>query len=228
MHTGVKYKILVVDDDLQLQQDIKQLLVKEGYEVQVVSNGKQALEFARWFNPELVLMDIVMPVMDGIEACTEMRAIESLKNMLIVFYTARNEDYSQIAGFNAGGDDYIIKPTKDKVLLTRIRALLKRIEAPLEKSNHQDGALIKIDRDRYLVIKEGKEILFPRKEFELLSMLFASPRKVFTRKEISNSIWGHEIDSANRTIDVHIRKLREKLGDKYIKTVKGIGYSFQL
>ncbi|MBI2269032.1 MAG: response regulator transcription factor [Bacteroidetes bacterium] len=219
-------KILVVDDDLGIVQDIKQLLLIEGYKVEAALNGRQAVEIALHFKPHLVLMDVAMPVMDGIEACIEMRAVNSIKKMLIVFYTDRNEDYSQIAGFNAGADDYIIKPVKPKVLLTRIRVLLKRLNGTLNELQVNEKSTIKIDRERYVVIKNGEEIAFPRKEFELLSLLYSSPRKVFTRNEISNLIWGYEIVSANRTIDVHIRKLREKLGNNCIKTVKGIGYSF--
>lgn len=218
--------MLVVDDDLHIVQDIKQLLLIEGYKVEAALNGRQAVEITQNFKPDLVLMDVAMPVMDGIEACIEMRAINSIRNMLIVFYTDRNEDYSQIAGFNAGADDYIIKPVKPKVLLTRIRAMLKRLNGTPNKLKVNDKSIIKIDRERYVVIKNGEEISFPRKEFELLSLLYSTPRKVFTRNEISNLIWGYEIVSENRTIDVHIRKLREKLGNSYIKTVKGIGYSF--
>lgn len=226
MHINNSYKVLVVDDDLHIVQDIKQLLLIEGYKVEAALNGRQAVEITQNFKPDLVLMDVAMPVMDGIEACIEMRAINSIRNMLIVFYTDRNEDYSQIAGFNAGADDYIIKPVKPKVLLTRIRAMLKRLNGTPNKLKVNDKSIIKIDRERYVVIKNGEEISFPRKEFELLSLLYSTPRKVFTRNEISNLIWGYEIVSENRTIDVHIRKLREKLGNSYIKTVKGIGYSF--
>ncbi|MBL7891792.1 MAG: response regulator transcription factor [Bacteroidia bacterium] len=221
-------KILVVDDDLIVVQDIKQFLLIEGYRVEAALNGRQAVEIATQFIPDLVLMDVSMPVMDGIEACMEMRAIDSIKDTLIVFYTDRNEDYSQIAGFNAGADDYIIKPVKPKLLLTRIRAMLKRLNGGSDELKEGNNSLIKIDRERYVVIKSGQEIVFPRKEFELLSLLYSSPRKVFTRYEISNLIWGYEIPPQNRTIDVHIRKLREKIGNNHIKTVKGIGYSFVL
>lgn len=226
MGLGNTYKILLADGDSQLLRNVNELLTAEKFEVKTATNGREAIDIALNFIPDIILMDIVMPVMDGIEACIEMRARESLKNKLIVFYTARNEDYSQVAGFNAGADDYIIKPARPKILLTRLLSMLRRLKGQGETKKTVTDSLIKIDRERYLVLKGSEELYLPRKEFELLAMLHASPHKVFTRREISNYVWGQEMVAKNRTIDVHIRKLREKLGDHHIKTVKGIGYSF--
>ncbi len=227
MYSNDTYKILLVDDDIPLVQDIDNALRREGYQVIAAFNGKEGVAAFREYNPHLVLMDIIMPVMNGMDACLEMRTIDLLRKTFIVFYTDRKEDYSQIAGFNAGADDYIIKPVKLAVLLTRIKAILKRLKKVSLEPKKEDVSGIQIDRERYVVIQDGKEIVFPRKEFELVSLLHSSPRKVFTRQEISSLIWGHEIVAKNRSIDVHIRKLREKLGNGHIKTVKGIGYSFE-
>jgi two-component system alkaline phosphatase synthesis response regulator PhoP len=222
------HKILVVDADIQSLQRVEEILISEQYEVKFALNGREAIEIATQFDPDIILMEIALPEMDGIEACIEIRTINSLKHTLIIFYTDRHEDYTQIAGFNAGADDYIIKPVKAKVLLKRIKAMLRRLNGVDVQQNQLDEGEIKIDRERYLVLKGREEILFPRKEFELISLLHSSPRKVFSRREISSYIWGYEMLAKNRTIDVHIRKLREKLGDSYIKTVKGIGYSFEI
>jgi len=225
------YRILLVDDEKDILEFLSFNLKNEGFMIDTASNGKEAVQIAGKVKPHLVLMDVMMPVMDGIAACEEIRANKELDNTLVAFLTARGEDFSQIAGFEAGGDDYITKPIKPKVLVSRVKALLKRRSVNIEDG--ESGAVHKIvsgdlviDKERYLVIRKGKDITLPRKEFELLSLLISKPEKVFTREEIFDRIWGENIVVGDRTIDVHIRKLREKLGDKYIKTVKGIGYKY--
>jgi len=224
-------KILLVDDEKDILEFISYNLKKEGYEVLTARNGRDGIKLARTSFPQLILLDVMMPEMDGIETCEEIRKISGLENTIIAFLTARGEDYSQIAGFEAGGDDYIIKPIKPKVLISRIKALLKRYEQtgiktiePIESIVNQEGIIL--DRERFLVIKEGKDLTLPKKEFELLSLLISKPDKVFTREEIFHKVWGDDIIVGDRTIDVHIRKLREKIGEEYIKTVKGVGYKF--
>jgi len=227
------YRILLVDDEKDILEFLSYNLRNEGFEIFTAANGREAVTLAKEVKPHLVLMDVMMPVMDGIEACEEIRSISDIEDTLVAFLTARGEDYSQIAGFEAGGDDYITKPIKPKVLVSRIKALLKRrvINIPGYKTDSENrivsGDLI-IDRERYVVIKKGRDISFPRKEFELLNLLISKPEKVFTREEIFSAIWGENIIVGDRTIDVHIRKLREKLGEKNIKTVKGIGYKYVL
>lgn len=231
MNHSTAYRILLVDDEKDILEFIGYNLRKEGYEVYLATNGKDAIRMAGEILPHLILLDVMMPGMDGMETCEEMRKDAGLNHTIIAFLTARGEDYSQIAGFEAGGDDYITKPIKPRVLLSRIRALLKRSgpgqahSAPGEKViRHKD---ITIDQERFIVIKKGKEISLPKKEFELLSLLMENPGKVYTRDEIFRRIWGEKIIVGDRTIDVHIRKLRGKLGDRHIKTVKGVGYKFQ-
>jgi two-component system alkaline phosphatase synthesis response regulator PhoP len=225
------YKILLVDDELDILEFLSYNLRSQGFQIHTASNGRDALRIAADIKPHLVLLDVMMPEMDGIAACEEIRANKDLEHTLVAFLTARGEDYSQIAGFEAGGDDYITKPIKPKVLVSRIKALLKRRSLKIQDADTGSvnkiisGDLI-IDKERYLVIKKGKDISLPRKEFELLSLLLSKPEKVFTREEIFDRVWGENIVVGDRTIDVHIRKLREKLGDKYIKTVKGIGYKY--
>lgn len=224
-----KYSLLLVDDEPDVLEFIGYNLRKEGFKVYTASNGKEAIQLAQEINPQLILLDVMMPGMDGIETCEELRKIPPLKNVVIAFLTARGEDYSQIAGFDAGGDDYISKPIKPKVLVSRIKALLKR-SAPFDSHGKQhaldekEGILI--DTERYVIIKKGVEIFLPKKEFELLKLLFSRPQKVFTREEIFSVIWGDDIIVGDRTIDVHIRKLREKIGEEHITTVKGVGYKF--
>lgn len=225
------YSILLVDDEKDILEFLSYNLRNEGFIIHTASNGRDAVRISAEIRPNLILMDVMMPDMDGIEACEEIRANKELEDTLIAFLTARGEDYTQIAGFEAGGDDYISKPIKPKVLISRIKALLKRRNINIEDS--YSGSVNKIvsgdfviDKERYLIIKNGKDISLPRKEFELLSLLISKPEKVFTREEIFDGIWGENIVVGDRTIDVHIRKLREKLGDKYIKTVKGIGYKY--
>ncbi len=222
-----KEKILLVDDEPDIIDLITYNLEKEGYEIQSATNGRDAIEMAKRFVPDLILLDVMMPEMDGIETCVELREQDSLRNAIIAFLTARGEDYSQIAGFDAGADDYISKPIKPRVLISRIQALLRRkVQAEEVPGLEEVGGII-IDKEKYLVIFQGKELNLPKKEFELLALLMSKPGRVFTREIILNTIWGNDVVVGDRTIDVHIRKLREKLGDKIIKTVKGVGYKFE-
>lgn len=224
---NAQYKVLVVDDEPDILEFMEYNLKKEGYEVYSAKNGSEAIEIAEKQVPHLVILDIMMPVMDGIEACRMMRTVPALKNMVITFLTARNEDYSQIAGFDVGADDYISKPIKPRVLMSRIKALLRRFNGNGNEPGLKIGN-IEIDREQYLVHKDGESLSFPRKEFELLALLTSKPGKVFTREDILGRVWGSDIVVGDRTIDVHIRKIREKLGDEAIKTVKGIGYKFDV
>ncbi|MFO7574930.1 MAG: response regulator transcription factor [Bacteroidales bacterium] len=231
MEKGNKYKVLLVDDEPDILEFLSYNLEKAGYEVYSATNGRVAIEIALKIHPHLVILDVMMPDMDGIETCEEIRKYKELNNTLILFLTARAEDYSQIAGFTAGADDYVSKPIKPRVLISRIAALLRRASqhAPFpakEATFIDDKSGIVIDRERFLVICKGKEMGLPKKEFELLSLLMSKPEKVFTREEIFSRIWDNTAIVGERTIDVHIRKLREKLGDEYIKTVKGVGYRF--
>jgi two-component system, OmpR family, alkaline phosphatase synthesis response regulator PhoP len=225
------YKILLVDDEPDILEFISYNLKKSGYDVHIAHTGREAVQKALEIIPHLILLDVMMPEMDGIETCEELRSHQELHHCLIAFLTARSEDYSQIAGFEAGGDDYIAKPIKPKVLQSRIKALLKR-SSDFSSSNVvvDEKSEIKkdlhIDKERYLVVKNDKELFLPKKEFELLALLASKPEKVFTRDDIFHAVWGDNIIVGDRTIDVHIRKLREKLGNKYIKTVKGVGYKF--
>lgn len=221
-------KILLVDDEPDILEFMEYNLKKEGYGVFTAQNGKEALKVAEKEIPHLVILDIMMPVMDGIETCRQMRENTELKNTLVAFLTARNEDYSQIAGFDVGADDYISKPIKPRIMLSRIKALLRRLNNEPKTDNALKFGFIEIDRERYVVLKNGKELYMPRKEFELLSLLTSKPGKVFTRDDILSRVWGSDIVVGDRTIDVHIRKIREKLGDETIKTIKGIGYKFDI
>jgi two-component system alkaline phosphatase synthesis response regulator PhoP len=221
-----KFKILLIDSDKEQLTSVELALKAENFIVFSTTNSKDAIRIALEEQPHLVLLELVMPELDGIDICIELRKHIQLNGTLVVFYSQRDEDYSQIAAFNAGADDYIVKPAKPRVLISRLKALLKRYISQEQVVINEKGLII--DRERYLVFKDGEEIILPRKEFELLALMFLSPRKVFTRKELSEKVWGYEIFSKNRTIDVHIRKLREKLGDRYIKTIKGIGYSLEL
>jgi len=222
-------KILLVDDEPDILEFLSYNLKKEGYHVITANNGKEGLVTAKKELPDLIILDAMMPEMDGMETCRELREIPELKNVLIAFLTARNEDFSQIAGFESGADDYINKPIKPRVLISRIKALLRRADMAKTAASADviETGGIKIDRERYLIIQNGKEISLPRKEFELLALLTTKPGKVFTREEILDKVWGGEVVVGDRTIDVHIRKLREKLGDEYFRTVKGIGYTFE-
>ena len=223
--SSASHKILLVDDEPDILEFLGYNLKKEGYSVFTAGNGKDAIALAKKENPELIVLDVMMPEMDGMEVCKELRKISSLKNVMIAFLTARNEDYSQITGFDSGADDYITKPIKPNVFVSRVKGLLRRVE---KSSNGLiETAGIKVNKEKYTVEKEGKEIIFPKKEFELLSLLISKPGKVFKREEILNTVWGDDVVVGDRTIDVHIRKLREKLGDDYFKTVKGVGYKFE-
>jgi len=224
-------KILLVDDEVDILEFVSYNLSKEGYEVTTATNGKEAIQKAKETKPHLIILDVMMPEMDGIETCSQIREIDDLHNTIIAFLTARGEDYSQIAGFEAGGDDYITKPIKPKVLISRVKALLKRYKSGDSNSSSGDNNVIEIagltiDREKYIVIKNDEELVLPRKEFELLSLLTSKTNKVFTRDEIYNKVWGDDIIVGDRTIDVHIRKLREKIGNELIKTIKGVGYKF--
>ncbi len=217
------YKILIVDDDEDIRHLLKYNLDKEGFTAYQASNGIECLEKIQEVKPDLVLLDVMMPEMDGIEVCEHIKADPKNKHILICFLTARNEDYSQIAGLEAGGDDYVAKPIKPKVLISRINAILRRKNSEVKEVKLKG---IQIDREKYIATKDGTEIQLPKKEFELLSLLCSKPNFVFRREEILNEVWGKNIVVGDRTIDVHIRKLREKIGDDHISTVKGVGYKF--
>jgi two-component system alkaline phosphatase synthesis response regulator PhoP len=225
------YKILLVDDEPDILEFLGYNLKKEGFTVFTAHNGKDAIKLALDNLPHLIILDVMMPGMDGIETCEEIKKQPTLKNCLVAFLTARGEDYSQIAGFDAGADDYITKPIKPKVLVSRARALLKRFNITDGESKASDSGIIRfgslaIDKERYVVTVSDQEMVLPKKEFELLLLLVSKPDKVFTRDDIYNSIWGDSIIVGDRTIDVHIRKLREKIGQDMIRTIKGVGYKF--
>ena len=222
--TMTSHKILLVDDDEDILDLLEYNLTKEGYLVETAKNGKLAVEKANTFIPDLIIMDVMMPEMDGIEACAEIRQNPLLSNTIITFLTARSEDYSQIAGFDAGADDYITKPIKPKVLFSKIKGLLRRNSQEFKKVEANSSMFV--DREKYVVMQNDIEISLPKKEFELLSLLMSRPNNVFTRDKIFTSVWGDDVVVGDRTIDVHIRKLREKIGEDYIKTVKGVGYKF--
>lgn len=219
-------KILLVDDEPDILEIVGYNLNAEGYNLITAENGLEAVKKAKKYQPHLIIMDVMMPEMDGIEACEQIRAIPELNNTLITFLTARGEDYSQMAGFDAGADDYITKPIKPKVLVSKIKGLLRRFKEDDNLESIVKVGNITINREEYKIISKGKEIILPRKEFELLSLLATKPGKVFKREEILDKVWGNEVVVGGRTIDVHIRKLREKIGDQSFKTVKGVGYKF--
>ena len=219
--------ILVVDDELDILEFVGYNLRKEGYIVLTANNGLAAIEIAQEKTPDLVILDVMMPDMDGIETCERMRAIPKLTNTIITFLTARSEDYSQIAGLEAGADDYITKPIRPKVLLSRVKALLRRRVVSDDFSNKLELGDIIIDKEKHTVLYKNLKVELAKKEFKLLEFLTSKPGKVFTRQEILENVWGLEVVVGDRTIDVHIRKLREKINDQYIKTVKGVGYKFE-
>ena len=222
-------RILLVDDEPDILEIVSYNLSAEGYQVFTANNGLEGIAKAKKKKPHLIILDVMMPEMDGIEACEVLRRTAGMENTVIVFLTARGEDYSQVAGFDAGADDYITKPIKPKVLVSKVKALLRRMKS--ENSESEEivtvGNII-INREEYKVINEGLELTLPRKEFELLSLLTSKPNKVFKREEILDRVWGNEVVVGGRTIDVHIRKLREKIGEEHFKTVKGVGYKFVL
>ena len=223
-----KQKILIVDDEPDILELIEYNLKKEGYQVYSARNGQEAVAEAKRTQPDLIVLDIMMPKMDGIEACRIMRTMPEFKNTFMVFLTARSEEYSEIAGFNVGADDYIAKPIKPRALVSRINAILRRNSPPEEITDNklEIGDLV-IDREAYLVYKKGVKVVLAKKEFELLYLLASKPGKVYTREVILKNIWEDSVVVTNRTIDVHIRKLREKLGDDCVATVKGVGYKFE-
>lgn len=220
-------KILLVDDEPDILEIVRYNLSSQGYQIIIGKNGIEAVEKAKKHKPHLIILDVMMPEMDGIEACEKIRELPNQNDTIITFLTARGEDYSQVAGFDAGADDYIAKPIKPKVLVSKVKALLRR----LKESDSSADSIVKIGdiiiyKDEYKITKKGEEITLPRKEFELLSLLVTKPGKVFKRDEILDKVWGNDVVVGGRTIDVHIRKLREKIGDKSFKTVKGVGYKF--
>ena len=222
-----KVKILLVDDEPDILEFMSYNLSNEGYKVYTATNGEEAIEKAKSKSPHLILLDVMMPIMDGIEACENLRKIPELgEKFIIVFLTARSEDYTQVAGLEAGADDYITKPVKIKVLISKVKSLLRRVSDGKESSKIIEAGSLVVNREEYKIIYEGDEKILPRKEFELLSLLASKPNKVFEREDILNSVWGNEVIVGGRTIDVHIRKLREKIGARHFKTVKGVGYKY--
>jgi two-component system alkaline phosphatase synthesis response regulator PhoP len=223
-----KAKILLVDDEPDILEIVGYNLRNEGYQVYTAENGEEAVKKAKKKKPDLIILDVMMPVMDGIEACERIRKLPELDGAIITFLTARGEDYSMIAGFDAGADDYITKPIKPRVLVSKVKSLLRRFEntSPAQPTNIVRLGDLVIDRDQYKIIFKKEEMILPRKEFELLSLLTTKPGKVFKREDILDVVWGNEVIVGGRTIDVHIRKLREKLGDDSFKTVKGVGYKY--
>lgn len=222
-------KILLVDDEPDILEIVGYNLTSEGYQVYTAKNGVEAVAMAKKKEPHLIILDVMMPEMDGMEACEKIRRTKGLENTLITFLTARGEDYSQVAGLDAGADDYITKPIRPKVLVSKVKALLRRLK---EDDETQDDITkvgdIVINREEYKIVNKGKELILPRKEFELLALLTSKPNKVFKRETILDRVWGSEVVVGGRTIDVHIRKLREKIGEEHFKTVKGVGYKFVL
>ncbi len=223
MENSKGHTILIVDDEPDILEFLSYNIRKEGFKVFVASNGQEALRIVQQINPSLILLDVMMPIMDGIETCQIIRKDLNLTQPIIAFLTARTEDYAQIAGFEAGADDYINKPIRPRLLLSKIESLLRRTK----NSEKQIESNIQIDRDRFIVIVNGESLTLPKKEFELLELLASRPGKVFNRDQILSVVWGNETIVGERTIDVHIRKLREKLGDDYIRTIKGVGYTFK-
>ena len=221
-------KILLVDDEIDILEIIGYNLSQEGYQVFTAANGKEAVQKAKKHIPQLIIMDVMMPEMDGMEACEIIRRTPELSQVIITFLTARSEDYSLVAGFDAGADDYITKPIKPKVLISKVKALLRRLKGEETNSENFTVGSIEINREEYKIINDGVEIVLPRKEFELLYLLASKPGKVFKREDILDKVWGSEVVVGGRTIDVHIRKLREKIGEDLFKTIKGVGYKFEL
>ena len=221
-------KILLVDDEPDILEIVGYNLSLEGYEIVTAVNGKDAIVKAKKELPDLIIMDVMMPEMDGMEACENIRKIPELSNVLITFLTARSEDYSQVAGFDAGADDYITKPIKPKLLVSKVKALLRRLKDKEVNNETLNVGGIEINREEYKIVKDNIEIALPRKEFELFYLLASKPGKVFKRDEILDKVWGNEVVVGGRTIDVHIRKLREKIGEELFKTIKGVGYKFEV
>ncbi|MDH4403916.1 MAG: response regulator transcription factor [Flavobacterium sp.] len=221
-------RILLVDDDADILEIVGYNLSQEGYLISTAVNGRDAIAKAKKVLPHLIIMDVMMPEMDGMEACENIRKIPELTNVIITFLTARSEDYSQVAGFDAGADDYISKPIKQKLLVSKVKALLRRLKETEIDSETLNVGGIEINREEYKIVKDNVEIVLPRKEFELFYLLATKPGKVFKREEILDKVWGNDVVVGGRTIDVHIRKLREKIGDDFFKTIKGVGYKFEV
>lgn len=222
-----QYSILLVDDEPDVLEFLSYNLVKEGYNVMKAKNGKEGLDLVRKNKFHLVILDVMMPGMDGIATCREIRSIPGKEDTLVIFLTARGEEYSQLAGFDAGADDYVTKPIKPRILTSRVKALLRRLRPDQNSEDAISLSDISIDKERYLVVKQGQEIILPRKEFELLALLTSRPNKVFTREEIYSNVWGSDVVVGDRTIDVHVRRIREKIGLENIKTIKGVGYKYE-
>lgn len=219
-------KILVVDDEPDILEFIKYNLEKENYKVWIAANGSDAINIAKEIIPDLILLDVMMPGIDGVETCRRIREFPEFNKTIVSFLTARGEEYTEIAGFDAGADDFILKPIRPRLLVSRIKGLLRRVNLmELPETNFEK---IKINREKYLIEHEGKNVFLPKKEFELFALLFSKPGKVFTREEILSRVWGEEVIVGDRTIDVHIRKLREKLGEEIIRTIKGVGYKIEM
>ncbi|MBL7906091.1 MAG: response regulator transcription factor [Bacteroidales bacterium] len=224
---NAQFKILLADDEPDVLEFLSYNLRKEGYQTLKARNGRDAMEVALKELPHLVILDVMMPEMDGIETCQEIKKYPELNNTIVIFLTARGEDYSQIAGFEAGADDYITKPIKPRILTSRVKALLRRYKPVNAESENAILPDITIDREKYLIVKDGKNIVLPKKEFELLVLLTSKPNKVFSREEIFAKVWGTDVIVGDRTIDVHVRKIREKIGIENIKTIKGVGYKYE-
>jgi two-component system alkaline phosphatase synthesis response regulator PhoP len=221
-------KILLVDDDPDILEFLSYNIKQEGYTIQTAENGKEALEVLKNFKPDLIILDVMMPEMDGILTCQEIRKKPEFDNTLITFLTARGEDYSQIVGYDSGADDYITKPIRPKVLISKLKSLLRRknLQNNDEANENFEDKNFRIDKEKHLIIKDSEEIFLPRKEFEIISLLASKPGRVFSREEIYEKIWGEHIFVGDRTIDVHIRKIRQKVGEELISTIKGVGYKF--
>ncbi len=224
---NAQFKILLADDETDVLEFLSYNLKKEGYQTLKAKNGRDALNIARKELPHLVILDVMMPELDGIETCREIKLLPELKDTIVVFLTARGEDYSQIAGFDAGADDYITKPIKPRILTSRVKALLRRYKSGDKAEETYNLPDMIIDREKYLIIKDGQNLVLPKKEFELLVLLTSKPNKVFSREEIFSKVWGNDVIVGDRTIDVHVRKIREKIGIENIKTIKGVGYKYE-
>lgn len=225
-HASKGHTLLLIDDEPDIIDFLTYNLKKEGYKVFSASNGEEGVKMVQQIHPSLILLDVMMPKMDGIETCQIIRKDLNITQPIIAFLTSRAEDYSQIAGFEAGADDYISKPVRPRLLISKVESLLRRLNRPINDSNDQIESKLKIDREKFKVEMNGISLLLPKKEFELLELLASRPGKVYTRDQILSIVWGNETIVGERTIDVHIRKLREKLGDDYIRTIKGVGYTF--
>ncbi|WP_162051688.1 response regulator [Pontibacter pamirensis] len=226
MQTATNYKILVVDDDPDIVEMLQYNLTREGYDVTEAENGKKAITVAQAVKPDVILMDVMMPVLDGISACRQLREMEDFRNTHIIFLTARAEEFSEVAAFEAGADDFITKPIKPRALLSRLAAYTRRDSLHEEENQIIEAGDLRIDRTSFAVYKGDEKITLPKKEFQLLSFLAATPNKVYTREELLNNVWGNDVYVIARTVDVHIRKVREKIGEENIKTIKGVGYKF--